>query len=48
MEQAVRLSPFMDRDPLLQTVELLLGVEGICESPLSKEAVSYNDDHGRM
>lgn len=47
MDEVIRLNPFMNRDPLLQT-ETLPGVEGIPESPLSKKAISHYYHHSRM
>lgn len=48
MDHAVMLSPFMNRDPLPQTAESLPGVEGICDSPSQKKALSYYDHHRRI
>lgn len=47
MDEVIRLNPFMNRDRLLQT-ETLPGVEGIPESPLSKEAVSHYYHHSQI
>lgn len=47
IDEVIRLNPFMNRDPLLQT-EALPAVEGIPESPLSKEAILHYYHHNRI